>query len=134
MAVAVEEHWFHKYYRVLVADDGDAYLVSIDVYRRGWDWGVDDEICIGEKNTCILYNRISREELRRELGGLAEHIYEAYRVGLRVGSRLETINIRARIKRKPGPGELEKLFYAAWRLAGCRARREEALGDEKGSI
>ncbi len=116
----VSEYWFHNYYRVLVVKTGSSYLVSVDVYRKGWIWSIDDRECVCNGEYCLLYHRVSREELASidGLEDVIDRVVEAFIVGVKARDRLETVNVRYRIEGSSPLkySDIEKIFYASWSL------------------
>jgi len=112
----VTEYYFSNHYRVLVVEDGEAYTVSVDVYRDKWGFTGHVEKCI--RDVCILFKEIPREALS-EIGISVEGVVRAIVIGVRVGGKEEAINVKWILVRKPTYRDVEALYRASWRLIGC---------------
>ncbi len=116
----VSEYWLLDHYRVLVVKTGkDKYFVSVDVYRRKWPFnGFDDEICVSSNKYCIVYKEIS------DLGKLDDlDIDKAIVTGVKIGDRVETVNVRWVLKGALKYSVVESIFYESWKLIGCGGPR-----------
>lgn len=124
---SVSEYWFHNYYRVLVIDSSSEYVVSVDVYRRGWLWSVDEESCLSDREYCLVYHRVDPAVLSDKLGDLASLVRRVEIVGVKARGRVEAVNVRYFLSRDRvlKYSDIEKLFYISWDLVGARLEAEE---------
>lgn len=116
---SVSEYWFMDYYRVVKTRTGDKYLVSVDVYRRNYEFGESEEICVKNGEYCILYARIDPSKT-----GIRD-VYEIIVTGIKAGGILETVNVRWMLGHDPKYSEIEEIFYESWRLIGCKGPRKD---------
>lgn len=125
----INEYWFHDYWRVLVIETSDRLIVSIDVYREGWFWNIDSRKCIDGENYCILYHKVSLEEIGKLLGKLSEYIIDVEIIGIKAKDRFETIGVRYVISSNKNLTfqDLSELFYKSWILIGCVFRDVEDI-------
>ncbi len=125
----ISEYWFHSYYRVMVIELEEYYVVSVDVYRDNWLWSIDNELCINDKEYCLVYHYPHASELKRLYGELADYIQNCEIVGVRAKSRVEVVNVRYSIsKEKPLTyNNIEQLFYKSWELIGCSIKEPEDI-------
>lgn len=105
----VEEYYFDDYYRVVVVKDGQDYVVSVDVYKNSWAYDVYESICV--ENTCLFVKRLSGDSTRCVSG-----VREVMITGVKVGSKVETINVKWILDHKPSFQEVGALYECSWRL------------------
>ena len=117
----ISEYWFHDYWRVLIVELSDRSIVSVDVYRDGWFWNTDSMKCIDDENYCVLYHKVSLDELSRVFGELSKYFISVEVVGIKAKDRLETVNVRYTVSgdKKLTYNDISELFYKSWVLIGC---------------
>jgi len=117
----ISEYWFHDYWRVLIIELSNRTIVSVDVYRDGWFWNTDSMKCIDVENYCILYHKVSMDELSRVFGELSKYFISVEVVGIKAKDRLETVNVRYMVSgdKKLTYNDISELFYKSWILIGC---------------
>ena len=117
----ISEYWFHDYWRVLIVELSDRSIVSVDVYRDGWFWNTDSIRCIDGENYCILYHKVSMDELSRVFGELSKYFISVEVVGIKAKDRFETVNVRYTVSgdKKLTYNDISELFYKSWVLIGC---------------
>lgn len=124
----VSEYWFLRYYRVLVVEEDGEKIVSVDVYKKGYDHEVVDENCLSSKEYCILYSEVDKNKYSSVFEkSIYDKIDKIVIVGVKARDRLETVNVRYVVKGDLTYNDIEQLFYASWRIIGCSAPRSEEL-------
>jgi len=125
----ISEYWFHDYWRVLVIELSDRLIISVDVYRDTWLWNTDSIECIDDKNYCILYYKVSKDELNKVFGELSKYFIDAEIVGIKAKDRFETVNVRYKVSgdKKLTYNDISELFYKSWILIGCVFRDVEDI-------
>mgnify|MGYP001772586198 CR=1 FL=1 len=105
----IEEYYFNEYYRVLVIEDEEGYVVSVDVYKNSWKYEDAESICV--ENTCLLLKKIKGNPTSNITG-----VKEVIVIGARVGSSLETINVKWLLDHKPSLEEVRAIYESSWQL------------------
>lgn len=125
----VSEYWFLKYYRVLVIEEDDKKIVSVDVYRKNFVATSKTVLkCIDGENYCIMYEELSEPEYRDVIpSSLRDKVKKVVVVGVKAKDKLETINVRYVVHGNLKYSDVEELFYASWKLIKCSSPREEEL-------
>ncbi|QOR94857.1 hypothetical protein IMZ38_02765 [Thermosphaera chiliense] len=115
--IMVFEYYFSDYYRVIVFREGENFIVSVDVYRKGWPFKDYEEKCVAEGQVCLLFKTISPAQLPGEpLLSVEKIIVE----GVRVSGVEETISVKWFFKGELGQEEVSKVFNASWSLIKCQ--------------
>lgn len=104
----VREVFFDNYYRVLVVHGGSEYTVSVDVYHVGWIFTDYRERCID--NICLL---IAEAPIPHIEGLVVKRVLV---IGIRVGERAETINVKWFIDKNPTTEDLERIYKYSWMI------------------
>lgn len=125
----VNEYWFLKYYRVLVIEEDDKKIVSVDVYKKDFTVTSNTVLkCIDDKNYCIMYRELSMPEYRNVIpSSLRDKVKKVVVVGVKAKDKLETINVRYVVHGDLKYSDVEELFYTSWKLIKCSPPREEEL-------
>lgn len=105
----VEEYYFDDYYRVIVIRSSQYYVVSVDVYVNHWIFDVYESTCI--EDTCLLVKKLGEDALECISG-----VREIMVVGVKVGSKLETINVKWFVDHRPSAQEVETIYRCSWKL------------------
>lgn len=112
----VRELHFSDYYRMLVVEEEDRLYISVDVYKKGFDYPVTKSVCVRD-DFCLLYSNQARVDLEPELAG---KVIELVIVGSKTPAGLETLNVRWVVKKPFSDEELRKVFDASWRLVKAK--------------
>lgn len=115
----VTEYWFNNYYRVIVVDLGeDRRLVSVDVYRDKWFFDKYEEICILNKNNCLLYSEVDPSKYRTFFNKIV--VDKILVTGVKSGEVLETTSVRWFVKGSIDYNDVVKMFQYSWELIKCK--------------
>ncbi|AFL67036.1 hypothetical protein Desfe_1165 [Desulfurococcus amylolyticus DSM 16532] len=112
----ISEYYFSDYYRVIVIEEGDSYIVSVDVYRSKWIFTDYTEKCV--ENTCLLLKELSPESNGNRYVDL-DSVSKIIIIGVKVDDNYETINVKWVLRKKPTYSDIESLYEASWRIIGC---------------
>jgi len=125
----ISEYWFHKYYRVLVIElDGSEKIVNVDVYRKGWIFDNYKETCLSNGKYCLLNYVIEDvERLKTLLGELCTKVKKIGIMGVKVGEKVETINVKYFVIGDLRYDEIKELFYKSWELIKSNLPQESSL-------
>ncbi|WP_448579193.1 hypothetical protein [Thermosphaera sp.] len=115
--VEVFEYYFSDYYRVVVFKEGDAFIASVDVYRKGWPFKDYEEKCVAEGEVCLLFKIILPDQLPGEPPLSTEKIMVE---GIRVSGVEETISVKWFFKGKLEQDDVSRVFNASWSLIKCQ--------------
>jgi len=107
----IKEYYFDDYYRVLVIESGSKYVISVDVYYADWKYGNYREVCIGE--VCLLVKELAPSEINVNFANVEKVMV----IGVRVGDKRETVNVKWIMGSKPGDDEIEGIYRHSWRIA-----------------
>ncbi len=110
----LSEYWFLDYYRVLKIRSNGKYLLSIDVYRRGFPFEPSYRECVMDDKYCLLYHEYPID--RVGIDGVERVVI----TGVKAGDRYETVNVRWVLSIDPGYDLIEEIFYRSWEVIGCR--------------
>ncbi|MEM2025276.1 MAG: hypothetical protein QXW94_03195 [Desulfurococcaceae archaeon] len=111
-SLKIEELFFDEYYRMLVLEDLNRFIISVDVYKPGWDYTNYKDVCINE--TCLLLKELSPSEINLDaaMGGVEKVVV----VGVKVGAKFETIGVKWFMKHKPSSEEVRSIYERSWRI------------------
>jgi len=115
--IMVFEYYFSDYYRVIVFREGENFIVSVDVYRKGWPFKDYEEKCVSGGEVCLLFKTVPPAQLPGEPPLLAEKIIVE---GVRVSGVEETISVKWFFKGELGQEDVSKVFNASWSLIKCQ--------------
>ena len=118
----ISEYWFFDHYRVLVIKEpNNKYIVSVDVYRKGWNFEVNEEVCVSQNRYCLIYCTIDPSK-HNIVDGIAKIVI----TGIKTNHGLETVDVRYIMNRSPTYSDIEKMFYYSWKLIGCEGPKDSA--------
>ncbi len=100
MQVSIYEYWVNDYERILLIEEDDAVVVSIDVFCPKWSFDTysTHAVSIGNEIT-IFYGRVNKEDINT---CFHENLEWIEYVGIKVLNEKHTqlVNIRLKVKSK----------------------------------
>ncbi|WP_440058923.1 hypothetical protein ACSU1N_03775 [Thermogladius sp. 4427co] len=117
MPEGVREVYFSNYYRVLLVEEEDRVFISVDVYKKGFDFSISKSMCVRE-DFCLLYSSLDPGSYK---GLLPENVLSIEVVGARTPAGLETLNVRWVVKKPVDNDLLKKIFEASWKIVGSQS-------------
>lgn len=109
---SVKELVVDNFYRVLVVEFGDSALVSVDVYAKGFNFKIDEKVCV-EAGYCLVYGNADLGGLPSNLSGRVER---AVIVGIQSPAGEEVVNVRWFIRGNVDEALAKALFCESWKL------------------
>jgi hypothetical protein len=125
--IEVLEYYLSDYYRVVVIREGEGFLVSVDVYRKGWFFKDHEEKCVGDGKVCLMFKQLLPTSLSNELSGITEKIIVE---GIRVSGIEETISVKWFLKRRPDYEDVLRIFNTSWGLIRCHPPVKDSFNIE----
>ncbi|MGC9121885.1 MAG: hypothetical protein ACP5HP_02985 [Thermogladius sp.] len=109
---SVREVYFSDYYRVLVVEEDDKVFVSVDVYKKGFDYPVTRTSCVKE-DFCLIYSTLDPALAGPDLKDVTLSLEV---VGSKTPGGVETLNVRWVLRKPLGEDVLRKVFETSWLL------------------
>lgn len=115
--VEVAEYYFSDYYRVVVIGEDNLFIVSVDVYRKGWLFSGFEEKCVSNGLVCARFKTLENPSLPEDLSSITEKVIVE---GIKASGAEETISVKWLLNRKPTLEEVSRIHELSWRLIKCQ--------------
>lgn len=115
--IQVSEYYFSDYFRVVLLRDGDQFIASVDVYRKGWFFSGHEEKCVSDNRVCVMFKRVDPSILPKDFSLIIDQVII---VGARISGVEETISVKWVLKKEPSYDEISRIYELSWRIIGCK--------------